>query len=375
MNKGVIFINAVIPILVIFTVGVLMPILTRKEIFFGVRIPYDRAGNEALNSFKAKYYREYVSIMGIYTIIFGYLVFNYPENQFIYVPGIFIMIGLSSVIYYKTHSSVKAFKKKQGWTIGKKETVVIDTSFRGEKNRKILVSPLWFLIPFAIIALNIVLGLINYDSLPDKIPMHFNIMGEVDRWADKSLGVVLELPMMQLFITGIMYFTYKSMGWVKQQINPSNVEESMHQNREYRRKWSAYAIYMNICVVVLFSVINFNTMKIINMKGVTLSLAIGGITLLMLISTIVLAIYTGQGGSRIKLQKSSDENPSLMDREDDRHWKLGMFYFNPNDPAVWVEKRFGIGLTVNFGRPLGIIILVGIIAFAMLIPLITGLLE
>jgi len=34
----------------------------------------------------------------------------------------------------------------------------------------------------------------------------------------------------------------------------------------------------------------------------------------------------------------------------DECWKLGMFYFNPADPAIFVEQRFGIGYTVNFAN-------------------------
>jgi uncharacterized membrane protein len=29
-----------------------------------------------------------------------------------------------------------------------------------------------------------------------------------------------------------------------------------------------------------------------------------------------------------------------------------MFYVNRNDPAFFVEKRFGLGYTLNFGHPL-----------------------
>ncbi|MEE4639708.1 MAG: DUF5808 domain-containing protein [Wenzhouxiangella sp.] len=39
------------------------------------------------------------------------------------------------------------------------------------------------------------------------------------------------------------------------------------------------------------------------------------------------------------------------DRSPDRAWKLGLFYFNDADPALFVEKRFGVGYTVNFARP------------------------
>jgi Family of unknown function (DUF5808) len=37
-------------------------------------------------------------------------------------------------------------------------------------------------------------------------------------------------------------------------------------------------------------------------------------------------------------------------RPADAAWK-GSFYSNPNDPALLVPKRFGIGYTLNFGNP------------------------
>jgi hypothetical protein len=46
-------------------------------------------------------------------------------------------------------------------------------------------------------------------------------------------------------------------------------------------------------------------------------------------------------------------NRTLMNGGDgtpDQCWKLGFFYFNPADPAIFVEKRFGIGYTCNFGN-------------------------
>jgi uncharacterized membrane protein len=37
--------------------------------------------------------------------------------------------------------------------------------------------------------------------------------------------------------------------------------------------------------------------------------------------------------------------------DDDPHWR-GIFYCNPDDPRLVVPKRFGIGRTLNYGRPL-----------------------
>jgi len=41
------------------------------------------------------------------------------------------------------------------------------------------------------------------------------------------------------------------------------------------------------------------------------------------------------------------------DSAPDRSWKFGQYYFNPQDPALIVPTRFGIGHTLNLGHPLG----------------------
>lgn len=50
------------------------------------------------------------------------------------------------------------------------------------------------------------------------------------------------------------------------------------------------------------------------------------------------------------------------------HWRGGIFYVNPEDPALYVNKRFGIGYTLNFGRPEAWILL-ALILFIPVIPL------
>ena len=49
------------------------------------------------------------------------------------------------------------------------------------------------------------------------------------------------------------------------------------------------------------------------------------------------------------------------------HWRFGQLYKNAEDPALFVPTRTGSRWTLNFGRPvavvlLGLILLVGIIA-------------
>jgi uncharacterized membrane protein len=39
-----------------------------------------------------------------------------------------------------------------------------------------------------------------------------------------------------------------------------------------------------------------------------------------------------------------DKNP--------KHWKLLVFYYNPNEPRLFVAKRTGVPLTLNFAKPM-----------------------
>jgi uncharacterized membrane protein len=83
----------------------------------------------------------------------------------------------------------------------------------------------------------------------------------------------------------------------------------------------------------------------------------------MLLAVILLSVKTGQGGSRLSkvdpvIEKG--ENKAVR-RDEDQYWKLGIIYFNPEDPALIVEKRFGVGWTLNFARPVALIIIVGIV--------------
>jgi uncharacterized membrane protein len=59
-------------------------------------------------------------------------------------------------------------------------------------------------------------------------------------------------------------------------------------------------------------------------------------------------IRMGQGGSRVA--KTTEYQPPVGDHTPDTAWKWGQLYFNPDDPALIVEKRFGIGYTLNFGN-------------------------
>jgi uncharacterized membrane protein len=41
----------------------------------------------------------------------------------------------------------------------------------------------------------------------------------------------------------------------------------------------------------------------------------------------------------------------LADQPDAEDYRWGIFYVNPDDPRLWVEKRLGVGWTLNYAHP------------------------
>ncbi len=86
---------------------------------------------------------------------------------------------------------------------------------------------------------------------------------------------------------------------------------------------------------------------------------------------IVLVLFLPTRASRRKAHTPVDRHlTGEVFRDDDRYWYAGFFYNNPDDPAVFIPKRFGIGWTMNFGNPRGKLVLIG----TLLLPLVVALL-
>ena len=61
-------------------------------------------------------------------------------------------------------------------------------------------------------------------------------------------------------------------------------------------------------------------------------------------------------------------------RDDDRYWYgRDILYNNPDDPAVIVPKRYTGGYTVNFGHPVGKLIMIATLLLIVVLAILTGL--
>ena len=61
-----------------------------------------------------------------------------------------------------------------------------------------------------------------------------------------------------------------------------------------------------------------------------------------------------------------------MGADDDVHWLLGTIYCNPQDPSIFVPKRFGIGWTSNIARWESWALVAALVALVVLLIAIVG---
>lgn len=191
--------------------------------------------------------------------------------------------------------------------------------------------------------------------MPDVIPTHYNMNYVPDAWHNKSLGFVLMFPIINLLISAFMWSMGVLFEKTKLQIDPNNPLLSFAQHRMYRRKMGHCLGLLSLSIAITFVLIGIPTVW----------LELGGPIwtwmpflpwIVPCVVLCVVAIRAGQGGCKLKpkfteIQISDEETQRLSTgRGDDKHWALGMFYHNPDDPAYVVEDRFGNGIGFNFSR-------------------------
>ncbi|KEI86730.1 membrane protein [Clostridium botulinum B2 267] len=340
---------------------IVTPKTTRKDIFLGVRIPEEESEKMEIKDI----YRSFVlwNIMISLPVIFllSFIVYKF-NNIGLFVLFTFIYIFISFLIYLKFNNDVKKLKSNKNWFKNKKQVIAIDTEFSSEDANKSLISPWWFLIPILIILITIFMNIKAYPNLPNKVATHWDFNGNVNGYQNKSTFLIYQMPLMELFITSIFFLCYKIIGWSKKQISAVNPEESKTRNKLFRRILSIYITFSAIAMTIFLSIINFQIMKVIDINDKYMMYFSLIFTLSIIIATILLGVKVGQGGSNLKLNYKNDNKNNFINKDDDDHWILGnTIYYNKEDPSLFIEKRFGIGWTINAGRPLGLIIYISLI--------------
>ncbi|NLD91797.1 MAG: DUF1648 domain-containing protein [Fibrobacter sp.] len=339
-----------------------IPYLSRRTECLGVGIPEEQYDTPELSILRKKYRNSILLGGGLFIAVVFLTVFMNMEQfaEMVMVVSLLMMIITEGSIYLHYHKKIKMLKKDNGWLSENVQILVADTTLVSGKE---CASPLWFILYPLIIILTILTGLLLFDTMPDRVPIKFDFQGHVIRWADKSIGVVFFAPLTQLFLSITFILTYVGIRNAKRQIDASNPDESRKRISIFRKAWSYFTVFGGLLLLLMFGLMQLSFIGIITNQSTTIIFTMGPV-ILLIAAAIALSVKIGQGGSRVNIKRYSNDQGMVINRDDDQYWKYGVFYVNRNDPAIFLEKRAGIGWTINFGQPLSWIIIVGFVLFS-----------
>jgi len=212
----------------------------------------------------------------------------------------------------------------------------------------------------------------RWADIPTRFPVHWDLNNQPNGWAFRTpagvYGPLIEGALVCLMMAGLAYAILRWSHRVR--VSGTGGEAEDH----FRRSVALILVSVEYLIGIMFAGVSLLALK----PGPPPMTATIALPLVFAAVVIVVLVRQGQGGSRraaaavYERPPESDAEPSARpvgDRTADRYWKAGLIYVNPDDPALFIEKRFGVGYTINFGRPASWLIL-GAIA---LLPIIVGL--
>lgn len=320
--------------------------LSGKRQFYGISLNYDYFNKKEFKVLDKKY--------KLFTTI-GFIISLILELSSIYIFKAYVASSILPMlvfclynffVYINIHNNVKELKSKLSFNISdldlEKNNVMLDTEFIQEKNIIVKRYSLLHLIPLIVVTIVGVYVLASYNSIPDVIPTHWGPSGKADAFADKSFIKILATIGMMVGLSVIIYLAsiYSLKSRFKLDFN--FIDKSKKTQLYCLNMFGITFLLLNICMDILFIDILIATRNASSVNPLILWPATIIIILVCIYQTYL--YYKSPN-------KSKSASYSIDD--DDSLWILGCIYNNPNDPSLFVNKRFGAGWTVNIGTTKG----------------------
>jgi uncharacterized membrane protein len=203
--------------------------------------------------------------------------------------------------------------------------------------------------PLAILAVVALYLSMRWAEIPDRFPVHWGATGMPNGYSTRTpMGVYVPL----LLAAAIVIMTSLLAYAISHLARRVPVEGEPVTVGDFPHRIAVFLLGVEYFIAAMFSLVGL--LPLTGGSGVT---PIVILTAALLVSAVFLGRWISHGRAHSTLA-AGDGTP-------DDCWKLGLFYFNPDDAALFVEKRIGIGYTINFARPAAWVVM----ALLLLLPL------
>lgn len=370
MNFMVI-VNAFILVVVV-AVMASLPEISRSTVPLGVSVPSDRVRDPVVTA-AIRRFRTAVIIAGAVALAGMLATFILPTVGFLWILG-YVVVG--NVIYVQCRRPIVAAKQQQGWYDGAEVRVMAAVT---PEPKPVRVP--WALYAFA--AALVVAGAVTvlssvYPSVPDPMPIHWNAAGVADGFAAKSVLQVLLPALIGLaLIVGLVAVAWAMTRRHDPKLPDGNPEVANRVADMSARTMQGVLGWSTLAVGAVCAFLS--VLPVLQVSSGMLAIFTAAAVVVTLVPVIwgVVTVARHQRAARAS-GGAAGEHPEPQSPDDDRYWQWGLVYYNPADARAFVPKRVGMGLTINFGHPLGLafsilagLILVGAIVLVVL-SVVTG---
>ncbi|MDY5784773.1 DUF1648 domain-containing protein [Corynebacterium sp.] len=325
-----------------------IPEMSRPTVPLGVSVPSDRVSDPAVRG-AIRRYRVWILVGGIVAAAAMVAGLSMPELSVVVLLG---YVGWTVVAFAACRRPIMAAKARQGWY----DAVPVRVSASVTPERP--VKPLW---PLLVLAVGISLAAvavvaIKYPSLPDPMPSHYDAAGNVTGWEPKNWGSALSLPLVSLGSTVLLVMVCVVLSRRQRTRLPDGRPRAAREFQDGTGKALQRALAaLTLVSAILLSILAVAPVVQLSPSGITWT--IWGLVIASSLPIIWLVIDSARQNRALT---ATPEGSGPQSPDDDHLWRWGIFYENREDPRIWVEKRNGLGLTVNVGRPGGIAIMGGL---------------
>lgn len=195
----------------------------------------------------------------------------------------------------------------------------------------------------------------RWAELPERFPIHWGFDGRPNGWANRNPAGVFGPLLIAAVVAGSMAL-FGSL--LRRDRNSRGAETAGAAERRFRRAvlWSLLATeYLLVLVSIQVSLLPLAAAAAGGTAGPPRIAPFVALILIFVVTVTVILARVGRG-ARLEAARDRVANQEPGDSPESC-WKAGIFYVNPDDPALFVQKRLGIGYTLNFAHPLSWLIL------------------
>jgi uncharacterized membrane protein len=326
----------------------MLPQWTRPGIYFGVTVPPDFRRTPEAQRLLRRYRLE--AMIHVTISLAMILASSLPRYRFFAVLGALWLAVGPVTAFVEAHKRVQRHAVP---AVNVREAILEPRNTRPPGGWIVQVGPVGILL-----AVGVYLHL-HWDEIPARFAVHWGIDGRPNGWSVRTpTGVYMPLFVGAL-IMACMWLTAITLFRSARVFHPARPVLVLH---DFAHRVGLFLLLLEFYLAVIFSCVG-----LLPLTG-TMPLEI--VTALMLPAVFILIVWLNKG--RAHIQSTGETNAGTVgDGTPDECWKLGVLYFNPDDAALWVEKRAGIGYTMNFAHVSAWIIM----ALLLLVPLIGALLA